>query len=84
MLSHFSILKETLNNRQSDVFLETDSRHAHLEMPQLPYTSAHENNNLRYAVPHSLGVGRLAQIPIIRLPFPLVLLLSPDILELRI
>lgn len=53
-------------------------------MPQLPRTRPYQHTNLRHAVPHSPRVRLLARIPIVCLPFTLVLLLPSDILQLRI
>lgn len=54
---------------------------AHLEMSQLPCTCQNQNQNLRNTVPDSARIGRLAQVSVIRLALPLVLLLAADVLQ---
>lgn len=53
-------------------------------MSELPCTRAYEHDDLRDAIPHRAGVGRLAKVTEVRLALALVLLLPADILELQI
>ena len=53
-------------------------------MPQLPRTSHDQHHDLSHAIPNRSRIRQLAQIPKISLPLPLVLLLSPDILQLDV
>lgn len=53
-------------------------------MPQLPRTSRQQRHNLQHTIPHRPRIRRLAQIPKIRLPLPLILLLPPHVLQLQI
>ncbi|KAG6851555.1 hypothetical protein H0H87_000538, partial [Tephrocybe sp. NHM501043] len=52
-------------------------------MSQLPPTRSHEDDNLCNTIPDGSCISRLAQVPIISLPLPLILLL-PDLLELDV
>lgn len=55
-----------------------------LEMPQLPSTRSNQYYDLRQAVPHRPCIRGLAEIPVICLSLPLVLLLPVYILELLV
>ena len=53
-------------------------------MPELPRTRAYKHNNLRDAIPHRAGVGRLAEVAEVRLALALVLLFPADVLQLQV
>ena len=56
----------------------------HLEVSQLPHAGHNQHHDLSHAVPHRSRIRDLAQIPKIRLPLPLILLLPPNVLELDV
>lgn len=71
-------------NTSLEVHKEREHPHkkkTHPQVPQLPRTSRNQHHNLSHAIPHRSRVRNLAQIPEIRFPLPLILLLPPDILK---
>lgn len=53
-------------------------------MPQLPGTSCNQHPNLHQTIPKRPRISALTQIPKVRLSFSLILLFSPNILQLHI
>jgi len=63
---------------------EAGIKSTHFEVPQLPRTSPNQHHDLSHAIPHRSRIRNLTQIPEIRLPLSLILLLPPDILKLDV
>lgn len=53
-------------------------------MSQLPGAGHNQHHDLSHAIPHRPRIRDLAQVPEIRFPLPLILLLPPDILQLDV
>jgi hypothetical protein len=78
------VLSQSTNRVFSSRARHEEDRRAHLEVPQLPRASPNQHHDLSDAIPHRSRIRQLAQIPKIRFPLPLILLLPPDILKLHV